>query len=104
MRYDLAHAGKDEKIIEAAGRRGGEVPAAIRDAPQLSAWLWFFYEAFHRLSSCRQFGRDISPIPWTAVQQYAAVQGFGPDLADDLHFFIGALDAEYLRRANRPEP
>lgn len=32
--------------------------------------LELFYEAFHELSSCRQIGLGLGPIPYTAIVEY----------------------------------
>jgi hypothetical protein len=59
-------------------------------------WLTREFEAFFELSTCRVDG---GPIPWTAIYQYAAVNGFADTHADYYRFvrLIRAMDSVYVK-------
>lgn len=74
-----------------------ELPAVMADAPYLHESLEFHYRAFWQLSTCRQIGMAVGPIPWQAVNDYALRHGIWD--ADFEHFeaCIEGMDAAYLK-------
>lgn len=56
-----------------------------------------YYDAFWNLTTTRQVGMGAGPIPWTACHTYAQVLHFDEEQADDLWFFISAMDAVFLK-------
>ncbi len=76
---------------------GFDVPALnirIRVAPHLT----FHWSAFNTLSSDRQSGMGLGPIPWTAIDRYAQRYGIDdPDEFDRFCRLIGVLDREFLK-------
>lgn len=61
-----------------------------------------FFNAYMQLSSCRPLGFGaLGQIPWTAVIQWADVNGLDERQRDDLVHYIRAMDAEYLTQVNR---
>lgn len=82
----------------------------LREAPTLLPGLDLYYNAFWELTSCRQIGMGVGPIPWTAVEAYGHSNGFDEpvtlvtedgvevnDLMDDLHYFITMMDSAYMK-------
>jgi len=63
-------------------------------------WLW---EAFVVLSSCRQSGMGIGPIPWTAIQRYAEVHGFDEEETWLVHGVTRHLDDIFIRHHNEKQ-
>jgi len=49
---------------------GDQWPKFLRERPSVMVGLEIFYEAFHELSSCRQIGLGIGPLPFTAIVDY----------------------------------
>lgn len=50
--------------------------------------------AFHELSTCRQIGMALGPIPWTAIDRYAERHGIGD--FEQFATLVRACDAAYL--------
>lgn len=63
----------------------------------LSGWL----EDFWRLSTERQIGMGIGPIPASAIDRHTA--GWSDEDAETFEFCIRELDGVYLMRANKTE-
>lgn len=82
---------------------GKQVPA-IERRPTLTGWGWL-WEAFWTLNTCRPIGMTVGPIPWTAVQRYAEVEGLGLEETDMLHQTIRHMDeallAHHREKGNR---
>lgn len=54
----------------------------------------FFIDAFREISSCRQFGFGVGPLPFTAIVEYSRLYDVG-DL-DEFLYFMRRLDDSYL--------
>ena len=69
--------------------------------------LEFTYRAFTDLSTCREVGMAIGPIPWTAIRAYADTYDLGLDEFNDLVYHLGQMDAAYMdyhhRKAAEPK-
>ncbi len=76
--------------------QGFDVPALnirIRVAPHLT----FHWSAFSDLSTDRQLGMGLGPIPWTAIERYAARYRIeDPDEFDRFAHLIGVMDRAFL--------
>jgi len=70
-------------------RQGGQLPAKIRDAPQLQPGQEMYFLAYMELSSARTMG---GLIPWTAVQEYGKALRLDEETCEDLHFLISEMD------------
>lgn len=93
----------ERRIIEAAIRRRQPLPDAIADAPELYAGLEVYYEAFIELSTCRDHGMGIGPIPWTAVDRYAERHGFRGDGFSYLLKMVRAMDDAFIKHMKQKE-
>lgn len=78
-------------------RSGEPIPERIANAPQLLPGLQIYYLAFVELSSCRSGGFSLGPIPWLAIDHYAARHEFEDEQYEDLFHFVQALDSEYIK-------
>jgi len=76
------------------GRRFAEKPA-------LNTGLEIYYEAFNALSTCRQIGMGIGPIPWTAVRQYAEDLGMEGISRDRLFTLVSEMDSVYIEHVTK---
>jgi len=90
---------KEGLILQQALRFGNKIPDRIANAPTLEPSLVFYYEAWQELSTDRQFGMGVGPIPFTSVLQYG--NHYEIEDLDDFLFFIRSLDAEYIKYANK---
>lgn len=73
---------------------GMEVPALdIRPSVTGFQWLW---EAFVELTSCRQMGMSVGPIPWTAIQKYAEAHQLTDGETWLLHGVVQHLDEIFI--------
>lgn len=78
-------------------REGRPLPKKIRNAPELILGLEFYYNAFEDLSSCRELGFGVGPIPWTAMKDYCHEYDItGDDDLEDFFYFIRQMDNAYL--------
>lgn len=60
--------------------------------------LAFYWQAFWDLTTDRQIGMGIGPIPWSAVDRYAARHRLDDDEQFDLFArFVRAMDAVFLK-------
>ena len=55
----------------------------------------FYLEAFRELSTCRPSGFGLSPIPFTAIVEYARI--YGVDEFNEFLDLIRAMDSELLK-------
>jgi len=82
-------------------RSGDPIPDAILNAPLLPRYLEFFYDAFNRLSTCRQIGMAEGPIPITAILEYGRFYDCDHTLLDDLIYHVMKLDEVYFEHQKR---
>jgi hypothetical protein len=52
--------------------------------------------AFLDLSTCRQLGMEVGPIPWTAIHDYADRKYLSSDEREELEYVIRYVDTVYL--------
>jgi hypothetical protein len=57
----------------------------------------FFIRAFWELSSCRDFGQFLGPIPWDKIILYGERKGLDEAMIGVLEVVIRELDEVYLR-------
>ncbi len=56
----------------------------------------FWLDAFSELSTCRDFGQAIGPIPWTAMIDYGSRAGLGSGMMLVFTRVMRRLDGAYL--------
>lgn len=82
------------------------VPDEWVNPPVLPLHLAWVRDAFYKLSTCRQSGFGLSPIPWTAVIRYSEYMELDDDETDRFDYLIGKLDDAVLRyyeEKNKPK-
>lgn len=58
----------------------------------------FYIKAFFDLSTERQLGMNVGPIPWSNILAYASYSGLEADMIDVFIYTIREMDAAYLNR------
>ena len=87
------------RIIQAAIDAGDPVPEDLI-GPELDEGYRFAYEAFNALSTDRQVGFGVGPIPWSAIDQFAQRYGIVDiDEFERLNYLIRVMDGVYLEDA-----
>jgi hypothetical protein len=56
-----------------------------------------YLSAFWELSSCRNFGMGIGPIPWNFIVMYGERKGLDAGMLDVFVYVLRALDEVYLK-------
>ncbi len=84
------------KLIE----NGRDPPDAYYTQPRIEDCNVFHWEAFHDLSTERQIGMGLGPIPRSSIMDYARESELFGDAAEQFAAIIRAVDTEYLRMAN----
>lgn len=77
-------------------RYGQPLPDRIREAPELHLGLNLFYTGFLDLTSERQLGLGLGPIPTIAILEYCHMRGIKGEQAEDFLWLIKRLDKKYL--------
>lgn len=93
--YDEWKAAKDK-----ADETGGEVPEAL-EPPDILDGYGGWYEDFWRLSTERQIGMGIGPIPASFIDRH--VQGWLLEDAEMFEYCIRQMDEAYLMTSNKTE-
>ena len=81
--------------------RGKALPDKLKDSPELAPGLALYWDGFIALTSCRQIGFSIGPIPFTAILDYCReyeVEG------EDREVFIAhlqSIDKAYLEQVKK---
>lgn len=76
--------------------KGAPLPAWYVEEPEVSDADAFYISSFWELSSCRNFGWVIGPIPWTAIISYAREAGLDSSMRPVFVAVIRELDEKYL--------
>lgn len=74
------------------------MPDRIVNAPELRIGLQLYLQAFFDLDSERTHAFNPTPIPWTAIKEYATAHELDEEQTDDLFYFVKRMDNEHLNR------
>lgn len=77
-------------------RFGMPLPDRIQNAPELNLGSELFYTGFLELTSCRQIGMGLGPIPLLSILEYCLINGIDGEQREDFIWFIQRLDSKYL--------
>ena len=84
--------------MEAALRKGRELPDWYLDEPDIVPGYRFYLDAFFELSTTRNSSIDgIQPIPWHRIVDYANYARLDPDFVEHFVRVIRSLDATFLK-------
>ena len=87
---------RDGWAMEQLEAKGAPLPSWYTEEPELHQADLFYLSAFWELSSCRNFGWVIGPIPWTALNDYADFSGLDSGMRKVFVAVIRELDEIYL--------
>lgn len=59
--------------------------------------LQLYLNAFMDLNTCRPAGFGVSPIPWTAVNDYCLAAELSREQCEDMMHHIQAMDVAYCK-------
>lgn len=91
MRYE-----KMSYSIEASIRKGRSLPEWYLDEPEIIPADAFYLKAFYDLSTCRQAGMGLGPIPWRDIKEYALFYKLDDDIIEAFVDIIMDMDRAYL--------
>jgi len=78
---------------------GRELPPKIANAPTLLLGSDLWMDAFYELSSERQVGLMLGPIPWSSVRRWGQCFNLDEEQLEDLHWYMSRLDAAFLKHS-----
>lgn len=96
MLWELDYSDKGFSL-ESAIAKGRPLPKWAENEPVLCPGDEFYIKAFFDLSSCREVGMGIGPIPWRDILTYAIFFGLEEDLIDPFIQIIREMDSGYLK-------
>lgn len=76
---------------------GGRAQQFIEEEPPLQRGDDFYLRAFTDLSSERQFGHAIGPIPWSKIVWYGERRNLDDPMMRVFEFVMRELDEAYLK-------
>ena len=79
---------RDGWSVEVREARGQELPDWYLEEPEIRDNDDFYLNAFNDLSTTRQIGMSVGPIPWDRVLQYAAWSGLDDE---NTEYFVGVI-------------
>lgn len=82
-------------------KEGDELPAFVERMPSVEPHLVWYVEAFRSLANSRPVGMGLGPIPLSEIEAYVRLFGLVDDDLERFVHLIHALDAVYLKWANR---
>lgn len=78
----------------------GKVPDWWDKCPPMVRGDDFYIRAFWELSSCRDFGMGVGPIPWHRIIQYGERKGLDRGMMEVFERVVRELDEVYLKDLN----
>ena len=79
--------------------RGAPSPSWLDEEPSSLPGDWFYMQAFWELSTERQLGFTVGPIPYTSVHLYGCQKGLSSSMMALFEATIRAMDQTYLKWA-----
>lgn len=75
--------------------RGAPTPEWLEDEPCQEDWDAFYMQAFWDLSTERQLGFTVGPIPTSSIYRYPGANGFSPAMMALFVRVIQVMDSTY---------
>ena len=88
-------------MIEVAKQRGQPLPEWYLNKPVGLPSDMFYLNAFNNLSTCRQIGMGLGPIPWDKIRDYALHVKLSPPIMDMFIQIIRYMDNAYLKEQSK---
>lgn len=86
---------RDGYSVDAAIAKGRPLPEWYVDEPLTMPADDFYFTAFDRLSTCRQLGMGLGPIPWDKVIDYAHRCELDDEMTDAFVTIISQMDQAF---------
>ncbi len=77
------------------------VPDKIKNKPEIKTGLDLYWKAFQDLSSDRDIGMGVGPIPWSAIHSWAARNHIWSDDFERLVLVLRGLDNIYMEKQGK---
>ncbi len=74
------------------------LPDKIKNKPKILVGLEIYWKAFSDLSSDRDVGMGIGPIPWRAIHEWGLRNNIRGDDFERLVLMVRGLDAVYIEK------
>lgn len=74
------------------------VPDRFKNKPVLRSGLELYWKAFQDLSSDRDIGMGVGPIPWSAIHSWGARNHIWGDDFERLVMMVRGLDAVFMEK------
>ena len=87
---------RDGFQVDAAEVKGRGYPDWYLEGPELIGQDAFYLAAFWRLSTCRQIGMGLGPIPWRDIVDYGARVALDSREIEVLVKIVHVMDHAYL--------
>lgn len=71
----------------------------LESEPEVDEGIRIMVRAYSELSSCRNVGMGIGPIPWTAMLEWCRHHNLRRDVSNHLINVLRLVDADTLRKA-----
>lgn len=101
LKYDPVWVEKYKKTCK---REKRPLPADLQNPPQLGAGLGLYNFAWQDLTSERQIGMAVGPIPWSKIRKWAKDNGIVGSDYRRFNWVIRQLDDAYIREVNKKKP
>lgn len=101
MEWQL-RVGDNENRLERLSELGVEIKE-LDDKPDISGleWIW---DGFWKLSTCRELGMGVGPIPWWTIELYGRREGLDWEEMQHFEYCISILDSKYLDYHQQDKP
>ena len=77
------------------------VPDKIKNAPLLNIGLLFYWKAFQDLSSDRDVGMGIGPLPWSAMHSWATRNCVSGDDFERFVMILRGMDTVFVEHMGK---
>lgn len=101
MLYALEQGPTEKAIFERSVRYKMPLPESLKNAPSLFLGLEFYYNAFRRLSTCRQSSMGISGIDYFTCVRYCDEHDIYDQDREDFITIITGMDETFVEYCNK---
>ena len=84
-----------------ARKQNMPVPDKIKNAPELNIGLMFYWKAYQDLTSDRDVGMGVGPIPWLSMDSWGARNRVRGDDFERLVAILKDMDATFMEHNSR---
>lgn len=86
---------KEQAILKTVYATGQDVPEGIANAPSLEPGLSLYWWAFWELSTDREGGFGVLPIPWSSIKDFAEAYDLDLPTTETLFHHVRGMDRAY---------